>query len=113
MSRDSDPTPLVGWAGWNTLELCQAVAAYYADATEQEGWTASRLTPILAVLQENLAYLKQWHNDMDPNYNLRLGDFFETYLHSQLSTHGLTADDLREWISPNISHVRAQDGGNR
>ena len=113
MSRDSDPTPLVGWAGWNTLELCQTIAAYYAEATEQEGWTASRLTPILAVLQENLAYLKQWHNDMDPNYNLRLGDFFETYLHSQLSTHGLTADDLREWISPNISHVRVQDGGNR
>ena len=106
MSRDNDQTLLVGWAGWNALELCQAVATYYAEVVEQDGWTTERLTPLLAVLQENLPWLKQWHNDVDPKYNQRLGDFFETFLHSQLSTHGLTEDDLRTWIPPKTNHNR-------
>ena len=105
-SRDNDPTLLVGWAGWNALELCQAVATYYAEVIEQDGWPPERLTPLLAVLQENLPWLKQWHNEVDPEYNQRLGDFFETYLHSQLSNLGLTEDDLRAWTPPAINRRR-------
>ena len=97
MGRDSDSTQLVGWAGWNALELCQAVATYCAEVIEQDGWPPERLTPLLAILQENLPWLKQWHNEVDPEYNQRLGDFFEAYLHSQLSILGLTEDDLRAW----------------
>ena len=106
MSRDNDPTLLVGWAGWNSLELCQAVATYYAEVIEQDGWPPERLTPLLAVLQENLPWLKQWHNEVDSEYNQRLGDFFETYLHSQLSNLGLTEDDLRAWTPPGIDRRR-------
>ena len=106
MSRDNDPTLLVGWAGWNVLELCQAVAAYASEVIEQDGWPPERLTPLLAVLQENLPWLKQWHNEVDPEYNQRLGDFFETYLQSQLSIHGLTEDDLRAWTPPGIERRR-------
>ena len=100
ISRDSDPTLLVGWAGWDALELCQAVAVYYTDVTEKEGWSPLRLAPLLAVLQENLPWLKQWHNDIDPAYNQRHGDFIETFLRSQLSVHGLTEQDLRTWKPP-------------
>ena len=106
MSRDSDPTLLVGWAGWNALELCRAVATYCAEVIEQDGWPPERLTPLLAILQENLPWLKQWHNEVDPEYNQRLGDFFETYLHSQLSILGLTEDDLRAWTPPAIDRRR-------
>ena len=100
MSRDNDPTLLVGWAGWNALELCQAVATYHAEVIEQDAWPPERLIPLLAVLQENLPWVKQWHNEVDPEYNQRLGDFFETYLHSQLSTFALTEADLRAWSPP-------------
>ena len=106
MSRDNDPTLLVGWAGWNALELCQAVATYCAEVIEQDGWPPERLTPLLAILQENLPWLKQWHNEVDPEYNQRLGDFFDTYLHSQLSILGLTEDDLRAWTPPGIDRRR-------
>ena len=100
MSRDNDPSLLVGWAGWNALELCQAVAAYCEAVIEQEGWPPERMIPVLAVLQENLPWLKQWHNEVDPDYNQRLGDFFETYLHSRLSDFGLTETQLRAWSPP-------------
>ena len=106
MSRDNDPTLLVGWAGWNALELCQAVAAHISEVIEQDGWPPERLTPLLAVLQENLPWLKRSHNELDPEYNQRLGDFFETYLHSQLSIHGLTEHDLRAWTPPDIGRRR-------
>ena len=102
MSRDSDTTLLVGWAGWNPLDLCQAVATYCTEVIEQDGWPPERATPLLAIVQENLPWLKQWHNEIDPEYNQRLGDFFETWLHSQLSTFGLTEDDLRAWTPPGI-----------
>ena len=106
MSRDSDLTLLVGWAGWTVLELCKAVATYAAEVTEHDGWPRQRLTPLLAVLQENLPWLKQWHNEVDPEYNQRLGDFFETWLHSQLSIFELTEDDLRAWTPPGIDRRR-------
>ena len=51
--------------------------------------------PLIAVPRENLPWLKQWHNEIDPEYNQRLGDFFEIFLHFQLSALGLTEDDLR------------------
>ena len=97
MSRDHDPTLLVGWAGWDAPTLCRAVATYYTHAHEREGWSAARLTPLLAVIRESLPWLKQWHNDIDPEYNERLGDFYETFVSSQLAHFGLAQDDLRQW----------------
>ena len=38
MNRDSDPSLLVGWAGWDARSLCQAVAAYYTDVQQHDGW---------------------------------------------------------------------------
>ena len=100
MGRDLDPSLLLGWAGWDALSLAQAVAAYYTEVMEQDGWTAERLTPLLAVLLELLPWLKQWHNEIDPDYNQGLGDVFDTFLNSQLATHGLTEYDLRSWAPP-------------
>ena len=108
MSRDRDPTLLVGWAGWDTLELCQtvelcqAVAACYTRSHRTGRLEHHPSAPLLAVLQENLPWLKQWHNEVDPEYDQRLGDFFETFLHSQLSNLGLTEADLRAWAPPGI-----------
>ena len=103
MSRDSDPSLLVGWAGWDAPSLCQAVAAYYTEVQQHDGWSPARLTPLLAVLHENLPWLKQWHNDIDPEYHQRLGDFYETFLRSELATLGLTEEDLRAWMPPNTA----------
>ena len=115
MSRDHDPTLLVGWAGWDAPTLCRAVATYYTHAHEREGWSAARLTPLLAVIREYLPWLKQWHNDIDPEYNERLGDFYETFVQSQLAHFGLAQDDLRRWAPAGSPAPRRSrpTGGNR
>ena len=51
LQTESDPTLVVGWAGWNHLQQATALVAYY-DARKREGWDAKRLTPLLAGLDQ-------------------------------------------------------------
>jgi hypothetical protein len=99
-SRDADPSLLIGWAGWDHLQQAKSLAAWYSEVTEQEGWPVERLKPLLAGLAEIIPWLKQWHNDLDPDFHERMGDFFETFLQGQLQRYGLTRDDLKHWTPP-------------
>jgi hypothetical protein len=109
-SKDNDPALLLGWAGWNHLEQAQALAAWLNELTEYEGWSAERLIPVLAGLAEVIPWLKQWHNEPTPEFG-RLGDFFETFLDSQLHQHGLTRQDLTEWNPPVVRRGRKRKTG--
>ena len=98
--RDADPTPVLGWAGWDALQQAQALAAYFIDMKESEGWRADRLAPLLAGLLELLPWLRQWHNEVDPGTSLRMGDYFAQFLDEETRALGLTLDDLRRWSPP-------------
>jgi hypothetical protein len=74
VGRDADPTPVLGWAGWDTLEQAKVLAAYYVEMKETEAWPAGRLTPLLARLVELRPWLKQWNNDVDAETAVRMGD---------------------------------------
>ncbi|MGH8591141.1 MAG: DUF7008 domain-containing protein, partial [Gammaproteobacteria bacterium] len=110
-SRDNDPALVVGWAGWDPLQQAQALAGYYTEMVEREGWPAERLKPLLTGLAELLPWLQQWHNHVDPTYHERMGDFFETFLHSEIQKHGLTRQELSHW-QPSVSR-RGRTGGIR
>jgi hypothetical protein len=105
-SRDADPSLLIGWAGWDHLQRAKALAAWYTEVVEQEGWSVERLKPLLAGLAELIPWLKQWHNDLDPEFHERMGDFFETFLQGQLQLYGLIRDDLRGWAPPALGRPR-------
>ncbi|MEA3410182.1 MAG: BREX-2 system adenine-specific DNA-methyltransferase PglX, partial [Pseudomonadota bacterium] len=105
-SRENDPSLVVGWAGRDPLQQARALAEYYNDGVEQEGWQAARSTPLLAGLAELIPWLKQWHNDIDPEFNERMGDFFDTFLRSERQRHGLTQQDLRAWAPPATGRKR-------
>ena len=96
MSRDDDPTLLLGWAGWDALTLCQAVGTYYIDAKIKERWDADRLAPLLAVIHENLPWLKQWHNEVDPDFEVRLGDYYETFFYSESAALRIAAEAAKD-----------------
>jgi hypothetical protein len=91
---------LIGWAGWDHLQQAKASVAWYTEVVEQEGWSVERLKPLLAGLVELIPWLKQWHNDLDPEFHERMGDFFQTFLQGQLQSYSLTRDDLRGWTPP-------------
>jgi hypothetical protein len=74
----------------------QALAELYVERKDRDGWDAARLTPILAGLQELVPWLQQWHNEEDPTYGLKLGDYFADYVNEERRTLGLTLEILEE-----------------
>ncbi len=98
-ATDSDPTLVVGWAGWNHLEQATALVAYY-DARKREGWDAKRLTPLLAGLDQLLPWIHQWHPEIDAEFGESAGQSFQHMLESDAHELGLTLDDIRAWEPP-------------
>jgi hypothetical protein len=98
-STDSDPTLVVGWAGWSHLEQATALIAYY-DARKREGWDAKRLTPLLAGLDQLLPWIHQWHPEIDAEFGETAGQSFQTMLEHDAHELGLTLDDIRNWTPP-------------
>lgn len=95
--RGVDPSPVIGWAGWNHLERAQALAEHLTRMRQEEGWVAERLTPLLAGLAELLPWVLQWHNDHDPSLGRRVGNAYADFVRQQLAELGLTEDELRAW----------------
>ena len=98
--READPSLVIGWAGWNALEQSRAVAAYCTQMREQEGWTAERLTPLLAALLELLPWVRQYHNAPDPEFDTGMGDYFEGFIDEEARALSLTRDAVRAWTPP-------------
>ena len=90
----------MGWAGWNHRRQAQALAGYFTEMRDKEGWPLERLSALLAGLLELVPWLKQWHNEIDPEYGLHMGDFYEDFVRQEARNLGLTLDALRAWRPP-------------
>ena len=83
------------------LQLARAISAYYVDIQERLGGRDDpRLVPLLACLIELLPGLKQWHNDVDPEFGMRMGDYFEGFLQEEARQMGKTLDQITAWEPP-------------
>ncbi len=98
--RGADGSLPIAWAGWDHLQQAMALASYFIDMKEREGWSSDRLQPLLAGLVELLPWLKQWHNDMNPDFGARMGDFYESFVNDEARALQFTPDDLRAWKPP-------------
>ncbi|MCP5560209.1 MAG: hypothetical protein H7A55_20865 [Verrucomicrobiaceae bacterium] len=96
LETQASPSPLYAWAGWDHLQQAKALSALYVQRKDQDGWDAQQLTPILGGLQELIPWLQQWHNDVDPEYQTRLGDHFADFVEEERRTLGLTAEDIEK-----------------
>jgi hypothetical protein len=110
LNRDGDDAPLLGWAGWSHLQQAgwshlqqaDAMAAWYADRTQLDGWQGERTLPLLAGMAELVPWLKQWHNELDLAYGTRPGDEYATWLTEALHAQGFTREALDAWGPPRI-----------
>ncbi|SMG34826.1 BREX-2 system adenine-specific DNA-methyltransferase PglX [Paraburkholderia susongensis] len=95
--RGADTSLVIAWAGWNHLQQATAIAACYLEMKDNEGWPRERLQPLLSGLLELVPWLKQRHNEVDPTFGERMGDYYAGFLADQARELGYTFDDLRAW----------------
>lgn len=88
---------LYGWAGWNPARRAQALASAWIEGEERTGAEPTQMLPLLVALVEQLPWVKQWHNAIDPETDVRPGDYFEQWLGEQLNRQGWTPETLAEW----------------
>lgn len=92
--REGDPSLVIAWAGWNHLRQAQALAEYYITAKDTWGWSPERLALLLAGLADLLPWLNQWHNDLNPDYGMGLGDYFAGFLDEECRKNGTTTTEV-------------------
>ena len=93
-----DGTLVIAWAGYDHLQLARSISAYYVDIQERLGGRDDpRLIPLLACLLELLPWLKQWHNELDPEFGERMGDYFEGFVNEEARQLGKTVPEIRAW----------------
>ena len=104
--KGGDSTLVIGWVGLNHLQRAQAIAAWYLDRKESEGWEAERLIPMLVALDELIPWLKQWYNEVDPEFGERMGDYYEGFLLEELRNLEITRANLLQWQPASIASKR-------
>ncbi|MFG2627363.1 BREX-2 system adenine-specific DNA-methyltransferase PglX [Streptomyces sp. NPDC048473] len=107
-SPDSDPTLLLGWAGWDHKDQVQALINVINDRTEQAGWETPRLTPLIAGIQELMPWVHQWHGEYDAEWDGAPAEEYQAYLDEQRAKYGLSAEDLRAWRPEKKTRGRAK-----
>jgi hypothetical protein len=94
-SRDGDPCLTVAWAGLDHLQQAKALAAHYGNL-QATGAGQPKLLLVLAGLNELLPWLKQWHNQLDPEFGLKMGDYYEEYVREEAKRFGKSLTDLKQ-----------------
>ncbi|MFD6893256.1 BREX-2 system adenine-specific DNA-methyltransferase PglX [Rhodococcus sp. NPDC060086] len=99
-NRETDPTMLLGWAGWDHAEQALALAGLVDERVATDGWdqtSPEKLTPMLAGLAELLPWVRQWHGEIDPEYGESVADTIDEVLRSHSADFDVTPDDLAAW----------------
>jgi len=103
----NDGKMAIAWAGYDHLQLTQALSDYYINIKENLGGSEDpRLVPILACLLELLPWLKQWHSAIDPTYGYAMSDYFEDFIQEEARYLNQTLDQIRAWEPPKRTNRR-------
>jgi hypothetical protein len=94
--REIDPTPLIGWAGWDHAQQSLALSLIIEDR-EKDGWADDLLVPLVAGLAELQPWVDQWHSEVDPVYGVSLAAFCREQLSARAAQVGKTLDELAAW----------------
>jgi hypothetical protein len=94
--RETDPTPLLGWAGWDHAQQSLALALIIGER-EKDGWSDDRLDPLVAGLAELQPWVEQWHGKVDPDYGVSMATFCQEQLTVRAAQVGKTLGELAAW----------------
>jgi hypothetical protein len=104
--RETDPSMVVGWAGWDHLARARALATWYLQA-RRDGRDREHLVPLLAGLAELVPWLKQWYDapNADPALD-RPASQIAALLDAESRALHATADELAGWRPPAAARGR-------
>jgi hypothetical protein len=94
--RETDPTSLLGWAGWDHAQQSLALSLIIGER-EKDGWADDRLIPLVAGLAELQPWVEQWHGEVDADYGVSLAAFCREQLTARAAQVGKTLDELAAW----------------
>jgi hypothetical protein len=94
--RETDPTPLLGWAGWDHAQQSLALSVIITER-EKDGWAEDRLVPLVAGLAELQPWVDQWHGEIDQAYGVSLAAFCQEQLTARAAQVGKTLAELAAW----------------
>jgi hypothetical protein len=110
--READGSPVVTWAGFDHIRQARALATYYIQCKDREGWGQERLKPLLTGLIELLPWLLQWHNAYDPEFGMGLGDYFKSFVADEARALDTTPEALTGWAPLATAAGRGTRGTN-
>jgi len=94
-SGPDDPTPMLGWAGWDHAEQGIALLSLYDD--RKDDTPTEQLVPLVAGLAEVMPWIRQWHSGMDAHTGQDWAKYFNGQLTTLADTVGVAVDDLATW----------------
>ena len=113
--RETDPTPVLGWAGWDHAQQSLALSIIITER-QKDGWADERLVPLIAGLAELQPWIEQWHADVDPTYGVSLAVFCREQLTARAAQVGKTLAELADWRPDppaRARRARTSDGGSQ
>nr|WP_211354687.1 BREX-2 system adenine-specific DNA-methyltransferase PglX [Stackebrandtia albiflava] len=96
-SPDTDPSLLLGWAGWDHAQAAHALVTILQARAAQWADDIERLTPLVAGLAEIMPWVRQWHDEIDRTYGSSPAQDYGTYLAEEQQRLGLSDTALAEW----------------
>lgn len=97
-SPGSDPTLLLGWAGWDQRDQAMALLNIVRDRGLNESWPEERFVPLLAGLAELMPWLRQWFGDVDEEWGEEsAAKEIQSFLDTQLAARALAPGTLTAW----------------
>ncbi|MCX4810657.1 BREX-2 system adenine-specific DNA-methyltransferase PglX [Streptomyces sp. NBC_01239] len=104
---DSDPTLLLGWAGWDQRDQATALLNIVTERRKQQDWPAERLVALLAGIAELMPWLRQWFGEVDDEWGEEsAAEEFQSFLDGELAREQLTPASLRDWRPANKTRAR-------
>lgn len=103
--RSTDPSLLLGWAGWDHVQQFLVLATIMDERTA-EGTDDAQLIPLVAGMAELLPWVKQWHADLDPTFGMSMADFCSAQLEERMTQLNVSTTDLKAWRPATVTRGR-------
>lgn len=96
----ADGTMVLAWAGFDHVQLTQAIGALLVDRQATDGWDADRSWPLVVAMAEQLFWLDLWHHEHDPRWGDSPANLFRSMVTEQAHRGGRTLADVADWRAP-------------